>query len=148
MIRQLNEETRAQNERAGGPDNFQMGAVTQWLALHDSARFGLEHVPPYRRGFGPQAWKADDASERRILYYLNRYCYRCHSSVIYNVFDRAAVLSKRDKISSLVLNLDNPENWMPQDRIFPGLAVNPTTGKGDATGDLKEFLELLARLQP
>jgi len=52
----------------------------------DSSR----HVPPYERGFGANPWNAASDQDRTLVYYLNRYCYRCHSSIKYSVFERDA----------------------------------------------------------
>ncbi len=144
VIYQLNDEIRIQNARLGTAGNFQLNAVTRWLDLHKPDKFGRNHVPPYERGFGNQLWDPSKDDHRKTLYYLNRYCYRCHSSVRYNVFDREAVLGRVASIRTRLLNIDDPGSWMPQDRIFPGLTINPNTGEGQETGDLKEFLDLLS----
>ncbi len=151
VIRNLNEEMRDQNSRldtgSSGANNFQLAAVTKWLDLHKPEANGAKHVPPYERGFGAEPWDSSKETHKKLLYYLNRYCYRCHSSVKYNVFDRIAVksLAGQDELQSRVQEIDDPERWMPQDRIFPGLKVN--MGAGEATGDLKEFLELVEILK-
>jgi hypothetical protein len=98
-------------------------------------------VPPYERGFGSTLWDSTSDRQRRLLYYLNRYCYRCHSSIKYNVFDRANVEARSSTIDpdiqTRVQEIADPNTWMPQDRPFPGLTA------GVPTGDLKEFLDLL-----
>jgi hypothetical protein len=136
VIRGLNEGIKAQNADAGG-SQFQLRAVTKWLDLHatDSQR-----VPPIKRGFGNQLWEENN-DHKKIVYYLNRYCYRCHSSIAYNVFDRQAVIARKGTIERKVLEIERPFDWMPQDRIFPGLQHQD--GIAQATGDLKEFLDLL-----
>src|SRR5262249_24050123 len=93
VIRQLNREIKDQNERVRGNNNanFQLRAVEKWLALHKES---ADHVPPDERGFGDNPWKPGNENHRKLLYFLNRYCYRCHSSVKYNVFERQAVKSK------------------------------------------------------
>ncbi|MGR9159701.1 hypothetical protein [Rhizobium leguminosarum] len=144
-IRKFNEEVKAQNEATGVVGNFQLEAVKKWLDLHRSDNQGDKHVPPYERGFGNEPWDPDDVEDRKLVYYLNRYCYRCHSSVKYNVFDRAAVKSRRFNFPERLTDISDPGNWMPQDRIFPGLEI--TQGVPDATGDLREFLDLTEKLQ-
>jgi hypothetical protein len=143
VIRRLNQEIKAQNELAGGsgPANFQLRAAEKWLALHASSS---AHVPPFARGFGVQTWDASNQTHRKLLYYLNRYCYRCHSSVRYNVFDLSAVRARAGSIRGRVLELEDASFWMPQDRIFPGL--KNVLGEAQAEGQLKEFLDLLATL--
>jgi hypothetical protein len=151
VIRQLNDEIANQNSRLGEAGNFQLGAVRRWLDMHKPDGLGTSHVPPYERGFGDERWDPSNETHRKLLYSLNRYCYRCHSSVKYNVFDLKAVKARIDSISDpipeRVVNITDPTVWMPQDRIFPGLAVNPMTGQPEATGDLKEFLDLLSHLR-
>ena len=142
-IRRFNEEVSLQNADIPGSNNFQLRAVTRWLELHKPQAFGVNHVPPAERGFGDELWNPASESDRKLVYYLNRYCYRCHSSVLYNVFDRAAVKAKASSgaIEERTTDISNPGYWMPQDRIFPGLVINQ--GVPDATEDLREFLDLL-----
>jgi hypothetical protein len=144
VIRKLNEEIQAQNMDVGGGNNFHLGAVTKWLQLHAT---DTKHIPPFQRGFGAEIWNPASDNERKALYYLNRYCYRCHSSLKYNVFDRQAVRKNvaNGDIENRLLNITQPEAWMPQDRIFPGFSINQ--GVPEAAGDLKEFLDLLNQLQ-
>lgn len=61
----------------------------------------------------------------RLLRLLNNHCFRCHSSLRYNVFDRQAVRDKKDWIIAF-LNLQIPDgkggflpgNFMPQGRVL------------------------------
>ena len=152
VIRRLNEEIKAQNSDAAvNPDiaaeaNFPLRAVTKWLELHDpTLADAARHVPPYQRGFGPQPWNPASQQDRIILYYLDRYCYRCHSSIKYNVFERGEVLKKKGDIEARVTELQDATIWMPQDRMFPGLTQ--TEGVTAPTGDLQQFLDLLQQLQ-
>ena len=152
VIRNLNVEIRAQNQDSAAttdpnaPANFQIRAVSKWIELHDPAQLEpTRHVPPYQRGFGAQPWAAASEQERMLVYYLNRYCYRCHSSVRYSVFERDAVLNRKLDIIDRVTELADPKTWMPQDRVFPGL--EQTNGAVSPIGDLKQFLDLLQALQ-
>jgi hypothetical protein len=144
VIKQINEEIKAQNLDVGGSTGFQFAAVSKWLDLHKS---DITHVPPYRRGFGAEPWDSENEDHRKTLYYLNRYCFRCHSSLKYNVFDRQAVKGhiSNGEIESRALNITQPEIWMPQDRILPGLSI--VGGAPEAAGDLKEFLDLLPKVK-
>ena len=154
VIRKLNRDTKAQNVDAVAdvnPDvtasaNFSIRAVTKWLELHDPARpDATRHVPPFERGFGSKPWDPANNDERMLLYFFNRYCFRCHSSIKYHVFERVEVVSRKSDISDRVTELTDPKIWMPQDRVFPGL--EQTAGGAAPTGDLKLFLDLLKRLQ-
>lgn len=146
-IRAMNNEISDQNVRsgqAGGGIPFQAQAAKKWIDLHTAS---AQHVPPYKRGFGATVWDENDQTQRKALYFLNRYCYRCHSSVIYNVFDKAAVKprisSTSGSIKERILNVEDLLVWMPQDRIIPGLTIDKITGEGKAAGDLKEFIDVL-----
>jgi hypothetical protein len=152
VLRMLNAEIKAQNLDVDGasgvpnPGNFAFRAVSKWLDLHDAGLAdATRHVPPYQRGFGSQPWDPQRENERTLLYYLNRYCYRCHSSIKYNVFERREVLRLKGDIMQRVTDLEDPKQWMPQDRELPGL--DQTDGQATPTGDLKEFLDLLEQLQ-
>jgi hypothetical protein len=136
VLRELNEEIRSQNAAAGGA-NFTLRAVEKWLQLHATS---TAHVPPYERGFGAQPWDPNSQTHRKALYFLGRYCYRCHSSVRYNVFDRVLVKDKidNDSLRERVLDVSDPDFWMPQDRIVPGLQTN-----GPPTGPLAGFVNLI-----
>ena len=63
------------------------------------------------------------------------------------MFDFSRVKQLAGTIPGRVLDIEKPSEWMPQDRIFPGLQVGPD-GTGVDTGDLKEFLALLKAIQP
>ncbi|HBB88817.1 MAG TPA: hypothetical protein DC047_14505 [Blastocatellia bacterium] len=148
VIQLLNEDIRNQNKLLGATNNFQLNAVERWLELHKPTNFGTGHAPPFARGFGSQPWDPNSDTDKKLVYYLNRYCYRCHSSVKYNIFDRAAVVGRIGVIPGRLLDVSDPASWMPQDRIFPGLEVDQISGEGVPTGSLKEFLDLLAQVQP
>lgn len=142
VIRKFNSEIRDQNEKAGG--GFALEATEKWLELHKTS---AGHVPPYQRGFGEKPWDPNNSTHRRLLYFLNRYCYRCHSSIRFNVFKRDEVQARVGQIRDRLLELEEQSFWMPQDRPVPGLEEDPQTGHGVATGDLKIFLELLKKLE-
>ncbi len=152
IIRKLNEEIKVQNADVatdtaiGASSNFQLRAVTKWLDLHAAgAQDPVRHVPPHERGFGDPSWDTTNQQHRILLYYLNRYCYRCHSSIRYSIYERQVVTNKKADIADRVRELTDPTIWMPQDRIFPGLGQ--INGTATPTGDLKEFLDLLQQLQ-
>lgn len=146
VVRQINQEFRDQNALLGTANNFQLAAADKWLELHRPQSFDAKHAPPYERGVGATPWQSQNADHRALLYYLNRYCYRCHSSVRYSVFDRSRVKDFANEISDRVRDTTAPEFWMPQDRIFPGLTVDAVSGETVPTGDLKTFLTLIEKL--
>jgi hypothetical protein len=89
-IRRFNEEALLQNS-AVHSGSFEAQAARTWLNLHTQSD---EHFPPIRRSFpagkGP-AWQPDEADG---LDRLNRYCFRCHGSVRFSIFDRQAVVER------------------------------------------------------
>jgi hypothetical protein len=91
-------------------------------------------VPPHQRGFGPHPWDPANERERILRYYLDHYCYWCHSSIKYHVFERQEVLKRKGDIEARVTELQDAIVWMPQDRMFPGRAQ--TEGVATPTGDL------------
>ncbi|RYE09498.1 MAG: hypothetical protein EOP22_08505 [Hyphomicrobiales bacterium] len=144
VIRKFNTGAVAQNTDAGSQP-FQKLAAERWLQLHQPTASAEAHVPPIDRGFGTGTWSAATAGDKELVYYLNRYCYRCHSSVRYNVFDRDAVLGRAGGIPFRVLDINDAAFWMPQDRIFPGLGTKQ--GEPESSGSLLEFLTLLDAMQ-
>ena len=153
VLRRINGAIAKQNAFAGGnvASNFQLQAVKKWICLHAADD---SHIPPYQRGFGDAPWDANNATHKKALYYFNRYCYRCHSSVRFNVFDRSAVLGNIGEMRERVQMLSETDsaNWMPQDRTIPGLSagpLDPATGQVTpvTVGEIAEFLQILNQLQ-
>jgi hypothetical protein len=109
-IRSLNTEIRDQNAAVGGDSdaNFQLRAVSKWLALHAAAS---SHMPPFSRSITAPGWQEAAEPDRELLPLLNRYCFRCHSSFAYHVFDRPAVKRLAGYMKALVQG-----GSMPQDR--------------------------------
>jgi hypothetical protein len=88
VIRRFNEEALRQNNLVHS-DSFETEAARTWLRLHQDSD---AHLPPVARGFstnGAPTWQASDADG---LNRLNRYCFRCHGSVYFSVYDREQVL--------------------------------------------------------
>jgi hypothetical protein len=90
VIRRFNEEALAQDEIAQG-NSFEAQAARTWLKLHAQSD---QHFPPVSRGFSLTNSPVWQPSEAGGLALLNRYCFRCHGSVRFSVFDRAAVVEK------------------------------------------------------
>jgi hypothetical protein len=89
IIRRFNEEALRQNNLVHS-DSYEAEAARTWLLLHQSSE---AHFPPVARGFstnGAPIWQASDADG---LNRLNRYCFRCHGSVYFSVYDREKVLN-------------------------------------------------------
>lgn len=116
---QLNSEIRRQNLVSDGPSTTHVRAVENWLRVHATQ---IDHLPPIRRPIpaanaGDAVWSESDPVDAALLPMLNRYCYRCHGPIRYNVFDKAQVLKRRDRMLALI-NSSAPDLSMPQDRLL------------------------------
>ncbi|HEV2349312.1 MAG TPA: hypothetical protein VG028_05630 [Terriglobia bacterium] len=89
VIRRFNEEALQQNALVR-PRSFEAEAARTWLKLHADTD---EHMPPISRGISLNGGPKWQASEADGLGRLNRYCFRCHGSVHFSIFDRPTVLS-------------------------------------------------------
>ena len=122
-LRALNIEIRNQIAKSGGED-FQLRAAEAWLNLHQTS---VKFEPPVARGLPPTtaggpAWK-NTPEDAELLGLLNRYCYRCHSSVAYHVFDKETVFRKRNRMATLIERTPAKPGGMPQDRVLPAPVV-------------------------
>jgi len=115
-IRKLNTEIEKQNSAVIGASDpkFALLAVRKWLDLHKEGQPN-RHVPPLERGFGEAAgdpiWTAGTDPDQQLLPLMNQYCFRCHSSVRFHVFQKKAVIDRKSKIVARVRSGN-----MPQDR--------------------------------
>lgn len=67
----------------------------------------------------PVIWNAADADEMSALKRFNHYCFRCHGSVEFDVFDKSMVLSLRSLLLARLQprgTLTDPRATMPPDR--------------------------------
>jgi hypothetical protein len=126
VLRRLNQEIRAQNAGVGGED-FLFRAVDRWLVVHAA---GAGFADPIARALPPAAGQAgarrwqDTAEDRALLGQLNRFCFRCHSTVAYHVFDKEAVFKRRDVMARRVERGPLRPGGMPQDRTLePGVSA-------------------------
>jgi hypothetical protein len=120
IVRVLNAEIEKQNAaviKQSGGDQFALLAVRKWLELHP-ATAPSSHAPPLRRGFiakaGDRQWTEGVPTDEQLLPLLNQYCFRCHSSVHFHVFQKQAVFDRKPEITGYVEG-----GLMPQDRVLP-----------------------------
>jgi hypothetical protein len=125
VIRKLNTGIAAESLAAeADPDvpTFQTLAARKWLELHQAS----DTRKPYSvRSIGAQSWDAANPDEMKLLRLLNNHCFRCHSALRYNVFDKQAVAERRD-LMILFINTPVkdaagnplPGNFMPQGRVL------------------------------
>jgi hypothetical protein len=121
VIRKLNELIRQQNinsARSDGSDLFRIKAVEKWLFVHQT-RDGP--VDPIDRaldlGNGSAVWK-NTADEKHLLETLDHYCFRCHSSILYKLFDKQGVLDEKPGMIRRIQLPPTDVRHMPQGRIL------------------------------
>lgn len=113
-IKTLNSEIAEQNCSAGG-EAFQVRAVENWLRIHAT---NIDFLPQIDRALpapatnpGARVWNRGTPTDEPLLRRLNQFCFRCHSSLKYHVFDKEAVFDRKDRIDDYVSS-----GFMPQDR--------------------------------
>ncbi len=124
VIHTLNTEIRAQNSGSQRPkgqmvngelanDDFKVQAVSKWLQLHSH---GEGPVSADKRSIGAKSWTQADLP---LLELLDHYCFRCHSSMFYDVFDKATVVTRKAQLSAYV-SACSPSGgcFMPQGRVL------------------------------
>lgn len=136
VLRQLNQEIRDQN-KIMDTCSFQLRAVENWLKRHEGNN--TQFFPPIDRPIPPinpqgRIWTKGNATDEALLPLLNQYCYRCHSSALYHVFDKEAVLVRKDEMHRYI-----ETTFMPQDRLMD------KTPKGKE--DKQKMLDLLKALK-
>lgn len=129
VLRSLNQEILAQNRRVA-LGSAEQRAAAHWLDLHASnpghvADLAARALPT---GPGVASWDAGNADDIAALRLFNRYCFRCHGSVGFDVFDHPTLLSMRSLLLAVLhprpLRGD-PRTTMPPDRDLspPDLAT-------------------------
>lgn len=117
VLRDLNREIESQNKTVPPSQSFQLRAVRKWLELHEN---DSGHMDIFARALPPAGagdpWKTDNPTDKELLPLLNRYCFRCHSSLKFNLFDRPAVVRRRDRILDYMTRAIDDPRKMPQDR--------------------------------
>lgn len=110
VLLKLNRKIKVQNEeslRPNKPDQYKVDAVDKWIKLHeaDPKPAGL-----FQRviGAAPQ-WDAGKPLDAQLLPRLSQYCFRCHSTIRFDVFNRRAMKGKSDTAGLYVSNDSMPE---------------------------------------
>lgn len=134
VIRKLNEFIRVQNAsslRTPPRDQFKLKAVENWLALHQT---DVNPLPPIARALnlGGQVWQ-DTEGDRKMLGLLSQYCFRCHSTLRYSVFDKQSVVNRASSIIDRITLPPEDIFHMPQGRILEPSVI----------ADMKSYLEQL-----
>ncbi len=138
VVRKLNAEIKLQNELKDAAGlTFQVRSVRNWVRLHqafdghvgiledtDADGFLDRSITgtPSISANPNDRWRKNDRIDESLFPLLNRFCYRCHSSLAYTVYDRSAVV-ERSRSTDPVLQefVSNPNRlvpFMPQDRVL------------------------------
>jgi hypothetical protein len=89
-------------------------AVTKWLELHET---DSRHKDVFARALpSGDPWRADRSPDKDLLPLMNRYCFRCHSSLRFSIFDRPAVARRKGTILDFMTRAITDPKKMPQDR--------------------------------
>ena len=129
ILRRLNAEILEQNRKVASGDpgttpaqDFKTKAVEKWVELHAANN---QRVPPIERalvGASGRIWDKNNPDEVELLSRLNRYCFRCHSSIYYNVFDRES-LPSLVRIKTVITKPAADRRRMPQGRVLDPAAI-------------------------
>lgn len=110
-------------EQVRGTKSYQTQAAEKWLSLHQT---DLQRIPYSNRSIGNEEWNSENRDEMRLLRLLDNHCFRCHSSLRYNVFDRQRVGQLKVRIQQYITTKVPDANgnplagyFMPQGRVLP-----------------------------
>jgi hypothetical protein len=119
VIRRFNIEADEQVRKAQ-PRHAEAFAAAKWLELHQASN---EHFLPVQRAIGvAPRWAAGNTDDVAALNALNQYCFRCHGTVKFSVFDRQSLVRQTPKLRD-ALRVDAPAGIrMPPDRDLPDAA--------------------------
>ncbi len=116
VIRRFNTEADEQVRNAQ-PDHDEARASQKWLELHKTSN---DRFPPVSRTIGPEPrWSAQDTNAVKMLDTLNQYCFRCHGTVKYSVFNKHALQKLRPNARKRLQPDAEIGLRMPTDRPLP-----------------------------
>lgn len=138
VFRKLNREIREHN-RAVDPQALSTLGADNWMRLHEASD---EHAPPIERGWlsSGNEWHKDNPLHEELVPLLNRYCYRCHGTIYYNVFNKHDKLGVQQGVEDWVgMMAENVEaGRMPLDRRLS------KSEQAEIAGRLRKFEAQLA----
>jgi|GEM_PF-3695243 len=120
VIRELNKQMLDESMyalRGDNSDSHQIASASIWMNWHGENSLGaLNSRTPEFRGYGfyknaageQIPWQTSNADHRTVINTLNQYCFRCHSTILYSVFDIGAVVKKMASIKYYVESGDMP----------------------------------------
>jgi hypothetical protein len=118
VIRRFNTEADELVQKAQ-PAHDEALASKKWLLLHEKS---VGHVVPVERAIGKEPrWASENPDNAKALGSLNQYCFRCHGTVKFSVFNRQAMSVPEMKTTlEQRLKTDAPLGIrMPPDRPLP-----------------------------
>ena len=118
VIRRFNQEADEQVQHAQ-PEHDETLASKKWLELHASSE---EHFQPIDRTIGNLPhWSKENEADVKSLNYLNQYCFRCHGTVQFSVFNKQSMFNELRlmKIKQRISPDAKPGVRMPPDRELP-----------------------------
>jgi hypothetical protein len=134
----LNDEIRRQNA-AAQPDSVLRRASEHWLASHLAE--GATPEPLFRRALSrtpsSRSWNQNDPTDAELLPKLNRSCFRCHGSVLFDVMDKEMVLAFRSSVHATLF---------PRDEIVDKRAAMPPD-RSLSPDELSRLRELILKLK-
>jgi len=118
VIRRFNAEADEEVSRIQ-PKHDEALASHKWLMLHAT---NCGHVLPLGRTIGPSPiWSAQIAGDAEALSAFNQYCFRCHGTVKFSVFNKAGLLNFQ--LRGMLQQVLQPDAAigvkMPPDRPLP-----------------------------
>ncbi len=118
VIRRFNIEADEEVQTAQ-PAHDEAKASKKWLQIHSSTNV---HVSALDRAIGPeQRWSGQNPNDAEVLAAMNQYCFRCHGTVKFSVFNKQMVL--RPDILAMIeqaIKTNAPLGIkMPPDREMP-----------------------------
>jgi hypothetical protein len=136
VLRKLNQEVATMQTRTN-PNAFHLAATQKWLDMHKTsaapeADLVKRSIPFFNAGHplkkdrkptnGPLNWTTN-AEDRELLGLMNKYCYRCHGAIRFDLYSKDMVA---DQASPILDRVDpNPTQQkilgfrMPADRAMP-----------------------------
>ena len=116
VIRTFNQEAH-QYAKAAQPNHDEVLAASKWLEVHTG---NDAPVPPIKRAIGKDAvWAEGQAGEVAVLETMNRYCYRCHGTIKFSVFNKGSVVENKVKLRQRLAADAEVGLKMPPDRELP-----------------------------
>jgi hypothetical protein len=124
VIRLINKDIEEQNRDADGTTvGFQQKAAAAWIRHHSTTE---NQIPLLQRSLDEndsEKWSANNETDAKLLPLLNRYCFRCHSSIRFHIYQKASVLELKQRMITR-LSSEEAGFFMPQDRKLPDSVKN------------------------